>query len=867
MKADAQPPAPRRTPRFSTTKFAPPEPWSELLRPRLTERLDRIREVGLGLVVGSAGAGKTSLLRQWSIGQPIAGTCWISIDEYDRDPRRFWAAVVHAVRSIRPDFGEEALGLMTSEAEHGPDTFETLVDDLSLVDPPVTLILDDFHRAEGLLDAELRRLIERRPQALCLMIGTRTEPRIGLGRLRADEALVEVRDDDLLLHRPEAERLLAGLDLEIDDEVLDVLMEQTEGWVAGVHMAGVAMRGVDDQVEFVRRLASSNDAIAHYLSNEIVRAQPPDVQRFMLDTCVVDAITPELAATLSPGTPVSLHDIESANLMLLRNSADTDSYHFHHLLARLMRAQLRAGNPDREQALHRRAAKWFAAEGDIAHGFRHLWRAGDHADAIRLLDRHLVDHYITAGAPDVSHHEFTITDADLMAGPAQATALAVALCMHRQSDAAERLAARIDRLAGDHLSATDRCQLSSLRAMIAAGRCDMEATVAHFVRASDAAEPDQAERTWFPLAATMAVRAHAWGANWQAAEHLAHDARADAGEFAAMELAGGLATLEIFRGNLGAGMQHAQRARDLAAEIGLQRDSAGSVALALLACGHLERADLSMAESFLSHLDERGFHARLPARIIADIASSRIKHARGDVDGAFERLHVARERVGHLGASSWVVARIDAAAARQLLAAGDLEGAAKRIEPLPDRATRTVLECRLLLALGDVTGAETLLERATGQADCVRDDVDVALARLQFALTTGQATGALADHVLSVAARERFVFCVAEAGSGVFAAVRERARQSTRTEFVDALLRAAPHAVVPATDQLVVDALTERELAVLRYLATSMSYREIAAELYISVNTLKSHVKHVFSKMNAGSRDEALARARDRGYL
>lgn len=717
-----------RSPRFSATKFAPPAaPLTAIARPDIIGRLDHGVASRLALVVGAAGAGKTNLLLQWVRTRPAADTCWINVDEGDGDPVRFWHAIVAAVRSVRDGFGGAALALMADDGSFGPDVLESLIDELDGLDAPVTLVIDDLHLIDA-DDVSLAGLIARRPRGLHLVIGSRSEPRIGLGRLRATGSVGEVRDEDLRLGRDEAAAVLEGLGVAVGDRDLDRLMAQTEGWATGVHLAGVALQRSGDPSGFIDRLVSSSEEIAHYLSTQVVDAQPPEVQQFMLATCVVDELTPDLAAELSGGSTVSLGTIEAAELMLFRNSARPDVHRYHHLLLQLLRLRLRGRDRERERRLHRVAADWFEAERDLASCFRHRWRAGDRRAAMHLLARNVYDAYFTNRLPPISPNDFVLTDEDVVGAPGPAIAVATTLCLRHHASHADHLVRRIERLAGDGLLDTDRAELSCLHTVLAADRCDMEATVRHGEDAHRRARRASLTGDSVDTAATMLVRAYGWAGNWAAAEAAAERIVVGPGlSFVAIERHGALANLGIFRGHLGAGIDHARRARAMIDESGMAGFAVVSPTFALEGHGLLERGDLEGAASLLARFEAPGIQPRVPATIIADLARSRILFARGRAEEALATLAAARERVAHLDDSSWVAATINARTAVQLGAVGDLDRACVIAERLPDGVDRDLVRAGLRRALGDLAGAEEALARAASRSDCLRTDLRVAL--------------------------------------------------------------------------------------------------------------------------------------------
>jgi LuxR family maltose regulon positive regulatory protein len=853
-------------PRYSAAKFAPPQRISQVIdRPNLTALVDQGVETGLCLVLGSAGSGKTNVLVQWFETRPPAAACWLNVDEGDESPVRFVQAVIQAVDECRPGFGREARELIDRNGTTGRDVLEALVDEFAVLDAPIVLVIDDLHLSNGAVDRSLGQLIARRPPTLRLVIGSRAEPTFDLGRLRAADALVEIRDRDLLLNRNECRELLERLAVTLDDSTLELLWRRTEGWAAGVHLAGVALSTSAEPVAFVDRLVASSWAISHYLTSEVLAAQPPEVVDFMLDTSVVDELTPELASRLSSGSSIELADVEAAHLMLYRSSVHPEVCRYHHLLLHQLRLKLTSIDPGRQRRLHRTAASWFESTGDVGEAFRHLWRADERDAAMRLISGHLYDAYLANSLPTI---DFILTDADILRAPGPAIGLATTLCMRLDERGSEQLADRIERLAGDRLDVVERGQMSFLRTFLAASRCDMEAVVEHADGVLSALRRDGSEGDGATSAVSMLVRAHAFAGDWAAA-----DAAVDLIEFdgrfgvGSMELHGALANLEIFRGRLGEGIDQARRYLDLIAAHDVERLSVSSPGIAWLGCGLLEQGDTAQAEELLRRIDDADEAVRLPARTVAAVALSRLRAAQGDGDEAWRILERAWARLGHLDESSWAVAHVNAQGARLLHALGEPDRSSKLAHTLPDGVARSLALARLSVSDGDVDDAATLMSRASVQADCPRESLDVALARLSLAVRIAAPTDDLVDEVIEIASRDGFVFRLAEAGGDEFDLIRQAARRMTRTEFVEEILRTMPHLSPARPGRPSIDALSDRELAVIRHLATSMSYREIADELFISVNTLKSHVKHAFRKLGVTSRDDALARARECGYL
>ncbi|MBP7631163.1 MAG: hypothetical protein KA758_11970, partial [Acidimicrobiales bacterium] len=386
----------RRPARFGATKFAPPAaPTVQVPRLALLRRLDEAGPEALRLVVGSAGSGKSSLLAEWVAALPAGSVAWLNADAADRDPVRFWQGAITAVERCAPGFGAEAFDLLTLDRRVDQDTLESLLIDADALDEPVTVVIDDFHLVSPEVADHVAFLASRDCVGLRLTIGTRVEPLLRLGKLRMEGRLCEIREADLRFDDTEAVAFTRAMDLELSATEVDILQRRTEGWVAGLKLAAAAIQGTGAPGAFLERLAGSTQVVTEYLSTEVVDAQEPAVRSFLLDTCVADELTPGLAAALAPGSPVTLVDLEAANLLLTRLDPDGHTFRYHHLFADLLRYRLHDLDPDHEADLHRRAAAWFEARGDVVASFRHAWLAGRRAEAMEIVDASVIDAYFS----------------------------------------------------------------------------------------------------------------------------------------------------------------------------------------------------------------------------------------------------------------------------------------------------------------------------------------------------------------------------------------------------------------------------------------------------------------------------------------
>src|SRR5580704_12622867 len=378
------------------TKLHVPRPQPGFVpRPRLVQALSQGLARGRVLICAPAGFGKTSLLADWarSGGRPVA---WLGLDAGDNDPARFWRYVVAALDQAQPGIAGRLGPLLGPPA---PRSFEGLV--TALINElaaqagrdEVLLVLDDYHLVDsGPVHESVAFLLENLPPGLLLVVSGRADPPLPLARLRARGQLAELRAADLRFTPEEAAALLgeaAGPGLPA--AAAETLTARTEGWAAGLQLAGLSLRGRTDAAGFVAAFSGSHRFVLDYLADEVLDGQPEQVRAFLLETSVLERLSGELcdAVTGRAGSQAMLTGIERAGLFLVPLDEVRGWWRYHHLFADLLRARLRAEQPGRVQALHRAAAAW-CDEHDLADdAVRHALAAGDAARAARLVERHV----------------------------------------------------------------------------------------------------------------------------------------------------------------------------------------------------------------------------------------------------------------------------------------------------------------------------------------------------------------------------------------------------------------------------------------------------------------------------------------------
>jgi LuxR family maltose regulon positive regulatory protein len=885
----------------------------------------------LVLLAAPAGFGKTTLLVQWlAASEALQGrVAWLALDSGDGDLRLFLTHLVAAIQTVEPEAGVDALALLEAGATTPTeDVLVSLINDLDVLAGPTVVAFDDYHVIEGAAVSEaVTFLLDNLPPQVTLAMTTRADPPLPLARLRARGELVEVRAADLRFTPDEAEVFLNEvMGLQLDPPLVAALEARTEGWAAGLQLAALSARThagaagrSGDVAGFVEAFSGSHRFVLDYLVEEVLDRQPDEVRAFLLDTSVLDQLTGGLCDALTGRVDgqAMLETLERENLFVIPLDDERRWYRYHHLFADALRARLADRHPDRAAALHAAASRWLAANGLLADAVRHAIASGDHehtadlvelalAGARRRRDNRTLRDWI-AGMPDDV----------LRRRPLLATAMAWSRLTRGDADGAEAwLDAAQAGLAGAPPSppaatgppaeaAKDRegelrelpAMIEVYRASVAQARGDVDGTVVHARKALALAGPDD-------HAALSGAAGFLGLAAWAAGD-LRTAVEAFTPAVASMHAAGMIAD-ELGGAIVLAGMWLARgrpvEARRLYERALAAAESDPGPVLATTGDLHVgladvlrEQGELDRAEEHLRAARELGDAASLlEHRYRRYTATAALLQARGDLDGVIAMLDQAESLF--LPGFFPDVRPIPATRARVRIAQGRLDdarawarerGVAPTDPPVYLAEYDQLTLARLLVAEGNAGAARGLLERVLDAGQAADRDGSVVEARMLRALAcfadgdTGSAASDLAD-ALTVGVPAGYCRLFLDEGLPM----EELLAQLVRTGVPDVrrhaehLLAAARRRPAPPSAGRPADApqapqiagspeegLSEREVEVLRLLATELSGPEIARQLFVSVNTLRTHTKHIFTKLDVNTRRAAVRRATERGLL
>jgi len=915
-----------------TTKLYIPTTRPGLVsRPRLIKQLNEGLHRKLTLISAPAGFGKTTVISEWIHQKYEKGgehpssrtlhpsrVAWLSLDEGDNDHVRFLAYIIAAlnkIEGIKVTIGEGSLSMLQSpQPPPTEDALTSLINEIAAVPERIVLVLDDYHliEAQSVHDA-LTFLLENQPPQMHLVIATREDPHLPLARLRAKDQLTELRATDLRFTSSEAVEFLnqvMGLNLSV--EGITALESRTEGWITGLQLAAISLKGSEDTTDLIKSFTGSHRFVLDYLIEEVLEKQSESVQRFLTLTSILDRLIGSLcdALTGKEDGQAILEYLEKSNLFIIPLDGERRWYRYHHLFADLLRQRLHQTEHERIPILHHRASEWYEQNGHADEAIEHAlrsedperaaflieefvnvpWQRGEHTNLLRWLTGLPVELVFSKPHLCIFHAWELFTSGQQDAAEQSLQAAEKAL------DTSTDLAIENSPIKRDQLPGSDRMKIqgraAAIRAFLASYRGDVQGANKYSRRALEYL-PEQ-DLAWRSTAAVALGDTYSFigelAAAFRARLEALEASKAAGNVYMVLIVSMKLAVTMRQQGQLGQVIEICQQQLQLANESG---GSQTVVVGWLLAIWGEVLAELNDLDGAIDQA-KRGTELTERGRDVAMIAWSnlclmRVLFTRGDMAGAAETIQKMENIARKHNVPPWITNPIAAWKVRIWLAQDKLDDASQWVgergldtdgELAYLREIEYVAMARILIAQGRFDNAQRLLARLLETAEA-RGHTSRALEILMLqALAfkaegdTGRAITTL-ERALTLAEPKGFIRTFVDEGSLMAHLLYEALTRGIKPDYARRLLAAFPTEELEKTDSLktgvpdseLVEPLSEREIEVLQLIAEGLTNPEIAARLFLSLNTIKVHTRNIYAKLSVNNRIQAVARANSLGIL
>jgi LuxR family transcriptional regulator, maltose regulon positive regulatory protein len=847
-------------------------------RGRLLGVLDTALEKRVTLISAPAGSGKTSLLRTW-MGrlQDTYRVVFISARS-EEDEQGFWLALLAAFGAVDAP--------VPAPIFNGANMVERALTQLNENHNPIVIMVDDAHELTHDALAHLAKFIADLPRHAHVVLASRRDLRLGAHQLRLAGEVAEIRAKNLEFTESETRELLASSGIALSSEAVRTLQQRTEGWAAGLRLAVLSLSVDSDPESFVAQFSGSNRVVADYLMAEMLERQPPHVQHLLLTTSILDRVNGELADLLAEtrGSEKILLGLEDANAFVVSLDGERTWFRYHHLFRELLRLELRRTTPDLIAELHRRAAEWFAGQGHVVEAIRHMQAAGDWKRAAWLLADQLFDLLMSGrdetiqGLLEAFPRQARIDRTELALVDA-----ALEIQQGRFGEAAQHLGIAEHQAVNlpAELQPGYRVGIAALRLGLARRQGQLDSVIE---QVNYLASPDAARLTsGTPLSGVLRAVAlmnlgivEMWSGRLAEADRHLRDG-------AELSQTIGQPYLQLIcLANLGftskmrsfaSAREHSERAVELAHRYGWESETILAPALLTLAGTHVWACDFTVGERWLKRADKiTSPGANPPVELLLHLVNGMLHAGRNRLaDALLEFEEAERMQSRMLGehvlapqATGWTVAT-KARLGMLEEARSSLAGA-----PPPRAAAGEIRNAAAVIALESnepdaalAQLSDVLDRRAPIIYDFTFVEAHLLAAHAYRMLGNEAELESSVEKALGLAERERLILPFVMTGAREL--LRKLSRRTTAHaallfEIVD-ILDGSP----PGSGGLSMPAISElsaTELRVLRYLPTNLSRSDIARELYVSVNTVNTHVRNIYSKLGAGSRTEAVERAR-----
>ena len=865
---------------------------SAVSRAALVDSIARAARVTV--IAAPPGSGKTFLLRSWIEEAGLAErTAFVSVQREQRDAQQFWTSVVDSLRATEP--GSQIVGALgAAPSFDGWAAVERLLGDLVALEERLWLVIDDLHELSS--DEALRQLellLLRAPETVRFVLATRQDLRLGLHRLRLSGELTEIRGDELRFANDEARILMDRAGVKLSDSAFTRLVERTEGWAAGLRLAALSLQRHPDPERFAAEFSGSERTVAEYLLSEVLERQTPPCRQLLLRTSILERINGPLADLLtgSSGGERILQELEGANALVVSLDSSRSWFRYHHLLTDLLRLELRRTEPAAVSKLHAAAADWYVIHGYPAEAVRHTQAAEDWPLAARRLFDHWVE-LVLDGRGETAHELLARFPPDRGAADPELTTLMVADELNRGSLAEaqrflELATARLASVAPERLE-----RFQTMRAIVRLELARQRTDVAGVIEAAELllapAEAHDAAQLKLgddlrALALLSLGIAEIYGAARldDAERHLEQCialARRIARPYLEAHALGHAASIASFR-SFPLVMERGLRAIDIARQHGWSDDPVLLNAYVSVALTTLWRGEIDDAEPWLRHAEGVLRPELDPALgLVVNVARAELEFARGHYAEAAAALRTGEQLRAMLAAPRVIADHAQGFLLQTLLKLGETNRVKAALGELDEteltRGEMRIVRAVLNLSERDPEGASVALAPVLDGTEALFHPNWQVVAFLLEAIARsshGEASeaGRALERALDLAEPNGLLLAFMFYPAPELLERHLRSRTAHAALISQVLDRVAVRrgASAPAEPARLREPLTASETRVLRYLPTNLTLKEIGNELHLSANTVKTHVRQLYDKLDAHTRTKAVKRARELALL
>jgi LuxR family maltose regulon positive regulatory protein len=888
-----------------TTKLYIPPYRSDLVqRPHLYLHLDEGLTRKLTLIAAPTGFGKSTLVIGW-LSETGRSVAWLSIDPGDNDPVRFWTYLIAAIQTIYPEIGVEARQIVSAPQLRSTEPVEiSLINDISQLADDLIVILDDYHIIEaGQVHASLSYLLEHQPSNLHLILITRTDPSISLARIRAHSQLIEIRAEDLQFSTEEAATLLnEKMGLNLKPEYIEALNTYTESWPVGLQLAALSLKRQPSYDTFMEEFTGGHKFILDYLTEEVLVTLPDEQREFLLRTSILERFCDKLCRIITgdPSINQVLEEIQKSNLFLIPLDTNGRWFRYHHLFAEVLYALLERDHPEEISALHLKAAAWFESEGYHGEAVDHALRSGDMAQAREQVLKHWMPVLHRGEVATVQRWLDELPECKNGSDPSVPLARCWVLFLSGKNSAIEphleQVSNAYERLVSEGTLSGDQrdliaAQMAMMRSVLARDRGDHTMSVAYAEEATRLLPSELMEglgTQWNMLAAARAGAGDFDGAI-EAYERGITLSHAEGNLIGAYGCVYGQVMYMLLQGRL----HEAERLCRSAIERAVSESHGDLPAAGSL---HIAMARIELEQN---HLDEAGAYLNTGLRIARPggfgeaVRTGRhlrahLATAHGDLDAAAAIFQDTAQIVNAMD-DPYLIGELNREWGMLCIKAGDLDAAREKLHIIEEKSAATQhanlllwrrwLFPRLLCAEGRYEETLTALDESIRCARAVNGDGElIRLLPLQAValdeLGDRRSARSALREALALGAPGGYIWRWLDAGPELEPLLRDlreigemsQASQIYLDSLLDAFSATYGESTQPQVGELL-DPLTPRELEIMRLICKGYSNPEIAAELVVTVNTIKKHTSNIYGKLGVRSRTQAIARAQQLNLL